>query len=512
MAVAQSFQPKGKTPTDPLAMGALKKDIITKMAADAEDVRAGKLQLGKAFQNGSDLTEKILATAGQFGGAQAGAYASVQNNYRDNIRALATDTSKTVVQALGTVDEGSASSVGRALDELRAMMAPGGVVGPEFSAALASKLTGMRDERSKAYLMEALNQDPSVQAQGGLKPILEGMGSAGDQPANAALQVWTANQSFVDEVAQKVANLPMAMFASTVEQMTQAGTLGAGALGKNIEEITGTLRELGLADDPKERERIFDKLMGAMRPSDKDPNAQKKFDELLADLDKPTQQLDPTRRQAKDDLMRSDSFQAWMAKSGYTDPDFALSALRKQVRQQQVEREAHDRKIAKGEEVPPTADATGSPASSLTQVGGTGAKAPDAQALEPGHVMGPDGMPMLFTGTELVPLDEEGLAEFSAAMERDPKILQAFTATEGRYGEYEGALAKPKPAASPAAPPPPAAGLAPAAAALTTVPAAPAKSEAVASSEDALLGLFNAGKKKREEERKKTLAASGLAE
>lgn len=509
LAVAKSFQAKGSPKQDPLTIIGLKKDIITKMAADAEDVRAGKLQLGKAFQNGSDLTEKILATASSFGGAQASAYASVQNNYRDNIRALASDTSKTVVQALGTVDEGSASSVGRALDELRAMMAAGGTVGPEFSAALASKLTGMRDERSKAYLMEALNQDPGVQAQGGLKPILEGMQQAGDQPASNALQVWTANQSFVDEVSRNVTNLPMAMFAATVEQMTQAGTLGAGALGKNIEEITATLRELGLADDPASRERIFDKLMAAMRPSEKDPDAQKKFDKLLEDLDKPAELLDPTRRQAKQDLMSSPDFKAWMEQNGYTDPSTALSLLRQHVRHKVAGAAEHDKKLAKSREGAVVDTTTG--ASTLTQVGSTTPKAPVASSLEPGPVMGKDGMPMLFTGTELVPLDGEGLQEFSDKMESDSKFFDAYMSTDGRLGEYEGAVAKSKPAAAPGAPEE-AVGLAPATAAPTTTPAAPVKSDAVAASEDALLGLFNKGKKKKEEERAKTLANSGLAQ
>lgn len=433
---AKKFFPKGTPVQDPLAVAELKKDIITKMAATDEDIRSGKLQLAKALQSGNDLVEKVLGAAATFGGSQASAFASVQNNVRDNVRALSNDMAKTVVQALGTVDEGSAASVSRALDELRTMMSPGGVVGPEFTANLAGRLTSMSDERGKAYLMAALDQDPKVQAQGGLQAILEGSAQNRDQNAMAALQVWSANQQYVQEAAQKVANLPMAMWASTIEQMDKSGVLGSNALGNNVKELVSTLRELGMAEDLGQRERIFDKLMGTMRPSDTDPDAQKKFDKVLEDLDKPREMLDPTRQEAKRALTSSPEFRAWMEKNNLRDTDMAISILRKQVRQKVAADRASDReqaaKMTPG--VPAKPEAT-----SLTDVGATGPKAPKPGAKEPGHVMGADGMPWLWTGQELVPLDAEALDDFDQALTADPKKLDAYRATAGQFAEYQKA-------------------------------------------------------------------------
>lgn len=505
--VASRFFEKPKAKLDPMDSLGLKKDIIDSMAKVEKERLAGKMSVKDAYAENTKLAEKLIdASVGAFGSQNAAWAGTVSSTKAAMVSGLNNMADNTMKMFAGT-NAGNADAVARAYEELRPLF-QGATIGDEAPIALRQKLQEL-PVSDRPLLLATLDMDTGVEENGGMQQILQKSATAqgtASQDAGQVLNMWQASQQQVADITDKASKLPFAMLGAMYSNLGGGSMVGSDQIRKNLETLAETAKNLGLMKDPAAQAAELDKMLEALKP---DAGAGKdsidQYNKLLGDMDKPDEQLSPVLKEARRQFMNDPKFKAWMEAEGLTDPNVALRELRRRLRLRTQERRAADKQTladkAAGVPKPDT-----SPASAALTDKGTPSKEapPDASKLEPGMVLGPTG-PMMFSGTELVPLTPEERAQLKADLEASPEYMTSFKATKDRFAEYEKAV---RAAAAPKAPVP--ARIAP----TMPTPEAPKPNtfvDVAASANEKLTGMMSEAKKKRDEEKRKKLGQAGVA-
>lgn len=336
-AAASQFFPTPQPPPGATDLAQAKLPIINAMAEYQKAKASDELGLAAKLAARGDYVKEALQFASKVGGDVGSTNQAAAASWNTAITNLQKEAQGAVQKRL-ELALGSAGVAGGTAAAAKIIEASGGDLhSPAAQRMIAAKVKeyAMTGEVGAAAGFQNM-MDAELYAQGidgGVRGIVTG--TADNEQSTALLsQVQTVSNQANHDAAIEMDYKMQAAEEQLVKQFTGPGTA--------LSTLKSVLAMKELGGSPEENEKLLEGMLEKTRPTEGDPDALRRYDELLAQIDQdnlpPASNLAEARRR----FLADDDFKKWMAENGYATPEVALKELRRKLREKRAQGKAAD--------------------------------------------------------------------------------------------------------------------------------------------------------------------------